>query len=375
MIKYGIVSSFDTLCGNATYSEEIAKGLSKKFIVVKIDIPISLQKRYSEEVVSDIINQIHECDFINIQMELGLYGPDPFVSLKVLKKIISSSKAFNITMHRINPMPGSILRLLYNQIKNFGFSSLYHFFSTKYIDYKLSSIYKELIVYIINKKGTFIVHTNREYKLIKRINTNSKVRVHPITWPDNNIPEIDLNKYFNTKNTIVGLFGFISEYKNYLVVINGLKFEPVNLFIAGGTHPQSPHYGKVSGASTSYIRFVSNHLADKKWRGRFHLENSPSDYALIQFIKSVDIVCVPYAETGQSGSGIASLAIQFGKRVIFSDTHCTSELKMFLKGDLTLSDVDSPVGFASALKSVLLKNTTVSFDNYDFDSMLEIYKP
>lgn len=70
-IKLGLVSSFNQLCGNAAFSEELAKGFSRSYEVRKIDVPINLQENYDKAIVDSICMQIRACDAVNIQFELG----------------------------------------------------------------------------------------------------------------------------------------------------------------------------------------------------------------------------------------------------------------------------------------------------------------
>lgn len=104
------------------------------------------------------------------------------------------------------------------------------------------------------------------------------------------------------------------------------------------------------------------------------MQTAPTDEELINLMSAVDIVCVPYAETGQSGSGIASLAIQYGKKVAFSDTHCTAELVNFLNARPVIFDVDSPLGFVCAVQDALNSSQIIEFDGYDFDGLLKLYQ-
>lgn len=47
--KLGIVSSYDVLCGNATYSQALLDGLPMDVEAVKIEVPTKLQKFHDAE--------------------------------------------------------------------------------------------------------------------------------------------------------------------------------------------------------------------------------------------------------------------------------------------------------------------------------------
>ena len=373
--KFGIVSSFDVLCGNATYSEAIANGLGEEFEVSPIDVPVYLQKQYDSALLRQVVRSIKECEYINIQLELGLYGPTPSAAVRALRHIIRSCENFSVTMHRVDEPPKSLMRQIFDSIKSGKFRS-----SVKTAIFwckarLVANAYAKLVNEVVSRGGVFIVHTEREKRRIERINESAKIQVYPILWP--NVPQsvVDLRSKFKTDSPIVGLFGFVTPYKNYEIVAEGLAEQPFNILIAGGVHPQSPSYGKnSSNSSLSYIRKISNLFSRHEYKGRVFFFTSPSDTELIQLVQSVDIVCVPYLETGQSGSGIASMAIQYGRKVVFSDNACTRELLHFLNRAPILFDVDSPLGLACAIRGVHESAERVDFVGYDFSGLLDLYK-
>lgn len=373
--KFGVVSSFDLLCGNATYSEAIAKGLEEKFDVLRIDIPVDLQKNYDSNLVELLVAQVRDCDHVNIQMELGLFGPTPADGCRVLLALINACKKFSITMHRVEVRPVNLIRQLYNESKRGSIKGLILCFTQHFVGNTIFRYYKKIIDAVVKSEGVFIVHTEREAIRIRKINTSAKSFVYPIIWPNDPVASVDVRSRFSNSHKIIGLFGFISEYKNYEVVADALIDKPLNVFIAGGVHPQAPFYGKKSNdKNPSYIRKISNRFSDPLYRGRVVIQTAPTDEELISLMNAVDIVCVPYAETGQSGSGIASLAIQFGKKVVFSDTHCTAELVRFLNTRPIIFDVDSPLGFLCAVQDALSSPQQIKFDGYDFDGLLNLYQ-
>lgn len=382
-IKLGLVSSFNQLCGNAAFSEELAKGFSRSYEVRKIDVPINLQENYDKAIVDSICMQIRACDAVNIQFELGLYGPTPEKAKNVITRFMSASKNLSVTMHRVDVNNKNLFRTLYNQFKVTGLKFLLKTFVEYWKKIKLCNVYRSVLLKAEKINASIICHTHREYYRIKKITPNIEVFVHPIMWMDrSDLCELSLESFFDkpTYNTI-GLFGFISEYKNYDLVADAVKDEKINVLIAGGCHPMSPNYGKSTRnfignmdlSDMSYLRKISTLFTAPSFKGRVFSITAPSDELLIQLIKSVDIVCVPYLETGQSGSGIASMAIQFGKKVIFSDTNCTSQLVKFLNESPIVFDADSPLSLVGAISQVARKNTKINFSEYTFETQEKTY--
>ena len=381
MKKIGIVSSFDVLCGNATYSEALANALEKHTKVEKIAIPTSLQKKHQRQKIQKILEQVIDCDAINMQMELGLYGPTPKKAQQLIKNIFRHAKQLSVTMHRIDPEPAeSLLRAMYNTMKQGGklgplralTEMLPHM--VKNTVYKT---YKTIILSTHRKGGTFIVHTYREKARVLNICPDAKVMVHPIIWPESMPSDTTINiaEKFTNNRPIIGLFGFLSPYKNFESVIQLANDVNYNVVVGGGTHPHSPKYGLETKKSTAKI--LSNTMIGnpKESGAQFYHHTAPDNATLIHLIKSVDIVVVPYFETGQSGSGVASLAIQYGKRVIFSDTALIYELTPFLSKKPFVFDVNSPAGLAFAIEDALQYHqaNSVYFKDHSFATNIQTY--
>lgn len=376
MTKIGIVSSFDVLCGNAKYSEILVKNISKDLECIPIDIPSEIQKYHNKNTINNIIKKINDCDAINIQMEIGLYGPTPKKSLNLICQIIQSTKKPSITMHRVDPQIKNLIRVAYNEYKNNGLVAAGRAALKEYIKKQLYRIYKKIVDYGVSNDACFIVHTNREKKRIMAINSNAKICVHPILWPDDlpydNKKDI-VEKKITKKNPTIGLFGFISHYKNFIQPTRAILNARYNLVIAGGIHPEAQEYGKKSLHSN--IKLLDKELGMRTSnRRRFYIKIAPDDSTLLSLIQLVDIVLIPYFETGQSGSGIASLAIQYGKRVIFSDTCLTKELEAFLNKATNKFDINSDESLICSIEETIMEEEkNIYFPNHNFQSNIKTY--
>ncbi|WP_202969896.1 hypothetical protein, partial [Endozoicomonas atrinae] len=178
---------------------------------------------------------------------------------------------------------------------------------------------------------------------------------------------------FKNKNKTIGVFGFISQYKNFLQVVKVSIENDYNLIIAGSTHPTSINYG-IQNAKNNTAKEISNEILKRKIKN-YYIKTAPDDKHLISLIREVDIVIIPYLETGQSASGIASLAIQYGKRVVFSDTELATELSRFLNKKPVLFDVNSDASLASAIDDTLntYNEKEIIFNGYNFSSNINSY--
>ncbi len=117
MKKIGIISSFDILCGNATYSKSLIEGIKKKYDAMEIAIPPSIQKRKNPKAIREVIDKARSCDAINIQLELTLFGPTPNSAVSFIEKLIKSNKNKSITMHRVEQPPQNIIRSIISKLQ------------------------------------------------------------------------------------------------------------------------------------------------------------------------------------------------------------------------------------------------------------------
>lgn len=377
MIKLGIISSFNIMCGNATYAKAIVDGIQKFYDIEPIVIPVSLQKNHNSKIIKEIIEKLKSLDAVNLQLELSLYGPTPKLATVLVKKLINTNKIKSITMHRVEEETQNIIKTMYQSYKAHGFKNLTDNLLMNYVKKNIYNSYKEIIITAHEKNIVFVVHTNRERIRITRIRSDAKVFVHPILWPENikSKNNIILDKRFKNGNKVLGVFGFVSNYKNFLQVARVAKRENYNLVIAGSTHPTNQGYGKLNDENNASL-LVSNELygKDTHYNG-YYILTAPEDDIFLALIENVDLVIIPYLETGQSGSGIASLAIQYGKKVIFSDTALITELNCFLNKKPFLFDVNSDASMVSAIKDALhfQSEYEIKFEGYSFSSNIKTY--
>ncbi|USE33905.1 hypothetical protein [Endozoicomonas sp. SCSIO W0465] len=377
MIKLGIISSFNIMCGNATYTKAIIDGIQEYYDIEPIEIPVSLQKNHNSKNIKEIIEKLKSFDAVNLQLELSLYGPTPKLATALVQKMINTNRIKSITMHRVEEETPNIIKTIYQSYKIHGFKNLTDNLLMNYVKKNIYKSYKEIIITACKKKIVFIVHTNRERSRIARIRRDAKVFVHPILWPENikSKNNIILKERFNNDNKVIGVFGFVSHYKNFLQVARVAKREDYNLVIAGSTHPTNQGYGKLNDKNNASW-LVSNELygKDTHYKG-YYILTAPEDDIFLTLIENVDLVIIPYLETEQSGSGIASLAIQYGKRVIFSDTALITELNYFLNKKPFLFDVNSDASMVSAIKDALYFQSAyeIKFEGYSFSSNIKTY--
>ncbi len=389
---FGIVSSFDILCGNATYSEYLAQGVEKRGIEVsRIAIPETIQKEDNKKTVIELIKKIKKCTKINIQMEIGLYGSNPRISSKNLAKILKNCpKNTVITIHRTEKKPNSFLRILRTNLRyNNPIKALKETILTSAREEYLFNAYNRIFKVIRKRNFKVITHTNRDQLFLKKYYFVKSI-VHPIMWPNSLLK----NKKKEIKKEIlkIGIFGFISPHKNFPVVIEAfntlLKNEMIpknsRLVICGGFHPEGPGYGRnlvydidpkksSTWKSASPTAVLSTLIQKNNLEKKVDWFVGANDNQMAELIAEVDLVIIPYSETGQSGSGITSQAIQFGQKLIMSDTKLTRQHQEFCNSIIPIFDTAAIVSLSSCIQRVLNESNMPRYESkYTFDNILDL---
>ncbi|CFR05129.1 glycosyltransferase family protein [Yersinia frederiksenii] len=391
----GIISSFDILCGNATYSEQLAQGIEKRGgRVIRIAVPETIQKDDDKKAIAEIIKQAKQCSIINIQMELGLYGSNPSTSSKHLVNIFKSLPAKTIvTVHRIEKKPNSLLKTLKNNMKYMPFIKSV-LFSCKQIARQsyLFKSYQRIFNEVRKQNFITISHTMRDSEFLKQY-YNVESIMHPIMWPDTLVT--NNKKMRNHSGVEIGIFGFISPHKNFKLVVEAFSYllelelipQDSRLVISGGYHPGAPGYGS---KSSLYIGFSDCKCTDFAIDGLKPTEEisamiqikklknvdwsiGADDNEMANLLSQVDIVVIPYLETGQSGSGITSQAIQFAKKLVMSDTKMTRQHQELCDSKIIIFDTAAVVSLATAILQALDTEETPRFKKeYNFNNIINI---
>lgn len=367
MKKMAIVSSYNELCGNATYTEVLRKEFSKYYkvdvLALRSDLLGSTKSnivRLGDKHIKNIAIKLKEYDYVNIQFEAGLYGVTRGDIFRRIKMLINSCDNLIFTMHRVD-IPESLLDKQYLKKLMSGnwIGNIKTFRQNSY----MAHLYYMIICYlkkISNKKNiNVIVHTKREKKNIQQIFKFNRVFDFPITFLDENMRQrerseqerkIFLEKYgLQEDDVIIGLFGFISEYKGHETAIKSLKFLPENykIMIFGSQHPMSimsntPIDGyihrlvKLIEENSYELNFSSKVNFDKieslqkrSFDKRVFFAGSLNDEDFIDALYCCDFAVLPYMETNQSGSGIASLVLESKIKSLFSNNKAFFELQKY----------------------------------------------
>jgi len=390
--KLAIVSSYGELCGNATYSEALRIGFSKYFDVKVFALPVRLlnetnnsSKKMAQKIMDDFSAELKEFDYVNIQFERGLYGLTNSDVYNNFVKLASACPKTMVTVHRYDlPMSflnrGCLKNFLSLQLK----AGLQSFISTFKNNYA-AKVYKEILAFCEKKKIGVMVHTSRERFLISMKFEKLNIFDCPISFLNKELllkykseanRELFLKENgFDEKDVVIGIFGFVSEYKGHHVAIKALKYLPENykLAIFGGQHPGSIKQGMVVDP---YINSLLTLINQEELEKRVQFCGALDDDGFINALLCSDFNLLPYFETGQSGSGVASLSLETGGKLIMSQNLAFIELSKYAKNAFKMFSIGNYIELADCIlnfKKPLTQGLEAYFEKYNLDEMVKVY--
>ncbi|NGX56470.1 MAG: hypothetical protein K1060chlam5_00713 [Candidatus Anoxychlamydiales bacterium] len=376
-----IISTYNNLCGNATYTQALEKEFSNFYNVKIFQIdPLLLRSNSSNdlklgnELIKVIANNIRNYDYVNIQFELSLFGLKKTVIVKRIKKLLNSSKKTIITFHNVETKKSFFTKEFILSISRFEIKNCFSLILSTLKNNLLAKILDKTIKHSIKKNAAILVHTKRDKQSIINRYKYSKVFDHPLTFLNlkkinncNNTSKEILKKNFKlSKNDIIiGLFGFLTPNKGYEIAIKAMKYLPENyhLFIIGSQNPLSIEPGK---QINSYINKLIHLIKkDHKLSRKKIIFLSKSNHdEFIEYMSLCDINILPYLETNRSGSGIAALSLECCDKIITSQNFAFLELEKYAINCFKKFSIGNYLELANAIE----------FFDEDFTMSLEKYR-
>ena len=353
-MEIGIVSSIDESCGNATFAQHLIDKINGQgHVAVPIRINLNLTqsmdpklRKLADTHIKEVASKIRSLDGVNIQFEAGLYGASHKDIIRRLKFLVHANRNTSVTLHATRyfdnsstSINGVLKNLAYLRFRS-ALSQFAHIKNTR----KTLKANRSYAILLAKSKVKIIVHTIKSYDAVKAITKSNDVHVHPIKFCNPRVGQDRLNDWkkrlrFENEDRIVGIFGFISQYKGHDQALRVLNELPSNfkLVIAGKQHPQSiQEHENVNPYLSSLLDFIHNESSKRTSKKvlsnvlpinkRVVFLNELSDEEFFELAASVDFAWLPYLETGQDGSGIASILFDLSKRVIASNCKAFDEL-------------------------------------------------
>lgn len=381
MKKLAIISTYNENCGNASYTHVLMKAFSKYVEVDIIPLDLFLLQNQSKSLVSagdrhikQIAAKLADYDYVNIQFEGGLYGARIADVYRRICWLIDAAPNVTLTMHRVDFDQAPLSLALRTGIA----ARSYHRFKVMRGGNKFASLSKNVVRHCnraSKRKNVWIkVHTRRERRSVSEIYSNPKVYDYPLAfltpaeqadaWSHDNRATFLKKHGFAPSDKVIGLFGYLSNYKGIETAIEALAHLPgeYKLGLFGSQHPQTVKRGEPINPYLQSLFDLMNDLDDqwyKKNQRNASLTNiskkraSEADYEVtntgqpisiserIRFVGSLpdpdfiealrlcDATVLPYAEVGQSMSGVAVLGIEAGAKMICANNHSFFETRRY----------------------------------------------
>lgn len=390
----GIVSSYNEQCGNASYTHVLKEELSKYYDVRVISVSArGLSGRHGPRRLREVCQAVAACDVVNIQFEAGLYGMSTGEIADNICAIIKASRKLLFTMHRVT-VPNEWRRIILTA--GFQFLAVKGFVGTAR-SLRAEILNRRLHIRVAQALGahnrqsgndvSILVHTAREKELLDRYYGLTNVIDYPITFLNKNqiqasttnraqIRDEMMEHYqLDATRKYIGIFGFLSENKGHHIAVEAMRWLPpeYTLLIFGAQHPMTitPYdFGhmmtKPELFSRNSNRYISSlvSLAEKVNIGaskkkqigvdtrkhRVKFMGALNDEQFIRAITAMDYVVLPYLESGQGGSGNASLVLELEASAIMARNHAFMELQRYYPDSFKMVDMGNPLELARAIQ-------------------------
>jgi glycosyltransferase involved in cell wall biosynthesis len=444
MKRLALVSSYAEECGAAFYSSRLKRHLESAGFTVDVKrLPISLLRvsfpaavrRKGDAEIKRIAAELPEYDAVLLQFEPGLYGTLPSASYRRVRHLLAAAKKAIVTVHGFdrNVANESFMSLLYAGRYGAAIDRLF----TQPERAAVESFWK----YVARAAHiTVLTFCRADQALLQRFHDIRRIANFPITYFDQ--AEVAAIKAATDREQLLRQFGldprrkyfavcgFLNAYKGHLTAIKALEYLPSDwdLAIVGGEHPHGIEANRQIGP---YVRQLLAFLLEGEQKGRDSagaglLTNSDvgevltradldridikqdlfqksefkhflpqsvlrdrvkflgqvTDEMMPRFYAGLDYIVHPYIRTreGQSGSGPATMALEFGTRSLFSNAPVFREMNLYFADAMHFFNIGNFVELADSLvrfenfEKDLRTNRERALKTYNPAAMVDVYR-
>ena len=399
--RLAIVASGGKLCGIAAYAAALTRQLDDAFDVTLFPLDQYLMRSthrrvrpLADQAIQQMCRAFASFDAVNLQLEHGTLGGHKRDIYRRFCWLADATPRLSVTFHTLL-RPG--------RFDGTGFASAvaarkFREVYKRGTDYAQSrrlsaGIAQQLRHFSRRKQVTAIVHNRRDLYDAKYLYGFDNVFDHPLSFL--NAEEVRAVRAKASRSqfpilrrlpedaVLIGVFGFLDEYKGFGTAIRALHYLPKNhhLLIFGGTHPNEiagpreihPYikslFNEAYTGTSPYerLRATSEPLAPgavlvadrllgellgehpRDLSARIHFMGALSDVEFLAGMASCDATVFPYLEVGQSSSGPISQALEMGCRIIASRTHTFLGFGEYHKNAVEFFDIGNHLELAERL--------------------------
>jgi glycosyltransferase involved in cell wall biosynthesis len=409
--RLAIVSSYNTACGNASYTHVLKCGLEEYFDVTIVAVDHRLlanahpkMRPIAARHIAELAETLATFDYVNIQFEAGLYGfSAKSIASNVERLIRACKKNLLITLHHLHtpvyatPFLRQVAKNKFRVLKTLRENSYQRF--NGYIYKRLFATLRKLSS---DRNIQVIVHTPRDKQTVINFYDFKNVTDFPITFLSKEIRERrNANKeqikhaffqryQLDESLVYIGIFGFLTVNKGHHVAVEMMKYLPPNyrLLIAGVQHPQGISRYDFSKMLASPREFLKNSdpyitslntivkIVNRAIPNRVRFLGSLDDEEFLDAVSSVDFTVLPYFESGQNGSGNAALMLELGAKSVFSRCNAFIELRRYYSDCYEFADIANVQEMAQKIlfwKSDYSTNISRALETYNLERNVQLH--
>lgn len=396
-----IVSTSSKLCGIGAYTAALRRQLGDTFDITVFDLnqylmrsPHRRVRKLADRRIKEICRAVRRFDAVNLQLEYGTLGRFGDDIHRRFCWLTAAAPRLSVTFHTLLTPPAFDMPAFAKALATLRFKTAGRMRAEYRRNHLLShGVARQLRQLQRHKQVSAIVHNRRDLYDVKYLYGLNQVFDHPLSYLAAN--EVEHIRAAASRQTfpmldalpedavLIGVFGFINEYKGIGTAIQALQYLPNNyhLLIFGGVHPQhivqrQPRHPYISALfgdayidTTLYERLAANGAekapqlvvsADEGLRellgthprdlsARIHFMGALAEEDFLAGMAVCGSVVFPYLEVGQSSSGPISQALELGCRIIASRTHTFLEFAEYHKDAVEFFDIGNHLELAERL--------------------------
>ena len=398
-----IVSTGSRLCGVAAYTAALKRQLADAFHVTVFNLdqylmrsPDRRVRKFADRQVMEICRAIRHSDVVNLQLEHGTLGRRGSDIFRRFCWLTDAAPRLSVTFHTL-PLPPIFDTVAFlKAVTTVNIKAAARLERDRRRARLLSRGFARQLRQLQHRKQvSAIVHNRRDRRDVHYLYGVAHVFDHPLSYCSaaelaavraaasrRRFPLLDR---LPADAALVGVFGFLNEYKGIGTAIDALHYLPddYHLLIFGGVHPQDirarqarhPYisslfdqaymdttlYRKMGALATAGTprlvidsdaglrRLMGNHPRDLS--SRVHFMGALDEEDFLAGMAICDTVVFPYLEVGQSSSGPISQALELGCRIVASRTHAFLEFAEYHRDSIEFFDIGNHLELAARLSA------------------------
>ncbi|MBC6983717.1 hypothetical protein [Caulobacter sp. 17J80-11] len=410
--RLALITPWDDLCGIAAYSRHLRSALEPFFDIEVLELDGDVLRsshprlmKLGDAAIEAHVRRLKGFDYVNLQLEHGTLGERPHDIHRRFVALVDASPNLTVTFHTVLSAPPYPLGAILGGVKRLNpWRVLQHHLHFKKQQMLAEGVYAALRRAQRDKPVKAVVHTQREWKRFSTAEGLAAVHHHPLAFlgrdriaalqAEGGRHAFPALAELPPDAVVIGVFGFISGYKNFDFVIQALRYLPANVHLAvfGGVNLKGLKEREARARDLEPLfaagRFDEDFPAAAPARPspsgepqlhpanlmrRVHFLGAMNDDDFFRGMVACDLVAFPYQEVGQTSSGPISQAVELGCRVLAARTHAFTEFGRYHPERIEFYDVGNLVEFVEKARLMMARPKPAGTPAYHLESAVRTY--